>query len=151
VCTIWKTFANNNYKLLEESLIRFAKQINSPAASKVSKEKYLLLCESLGTEPNPEAMPLELEDFPDIVGQGLQIFNDLRDTYVPGEYPCYNGKDLSSLEILYNIYEIHDVRERQIILRVINIFDNSAVIAARKKLETLRKQNAKKPQGASRT
>lgn len=118
---------------MENAIIRFAKQVNSPTASKISKEKYLFICEQLGQEPDENAMPLEMEDFPPIVSLGIAIFNQLRDTYIPTEMPIYRGKDLTSLPVLLDIFEVTSQVEKEFLLRIINILDAEAVIAANKR------------------
>lgn len=149
-----KPFVANRQQELETALQRFAKQINSPAASKVTKETYLLLCEAQGIEPDPKVMPLDLNDFPPIVLLALNMFNQLRDVYIPGDFPTYIGKDLGALLTLLDIYEITQPRDKQLILKVINILDSAAVTAAKAKIEAVRKKN--KPilpeaRGGSRT
>lgn len=111
-----------------------------------------MICEQMGHEPDPRAMPLELEDFPDIVQIAFDIFNTLRDCYIPGELPIYIGKDLTALPVLYDIYDIRDLDTKQFILKTINILDREAVIAYQKKLP----KKGKKPilpdvKGGSRT
>lgn len=79
-------------------------------------------------------MPLDLGDFPDIVITAFNVFNSLRDTYVPGEMPIYSGKDLTALPVLFDIYGIVHQDEKQFILKVLNILDKEAIEAYRKKL-----------------
>lgn len=98
----------------------------------------------MGHEPDEAAMPLDLGDFPPIVATTLSIYNSLRDTYIPGEIPTYNGKDLSSLPVLFDIFDITSKVEKQCIFRLLNIFDTEATIAARKRVE---KALQKKPKG----
>lgn len=129
---------------MEEAVTRFAKQVNNPTASKVNKERYLLICEQMGHDPDPKVMPLELDDFPEIVTLTLHIYNSLRDTYIPGEIPTYNGKDLSALPVLFDVFDITSKTDKQFIFRLLNIFDTEATIAARKRVE---KALNKKPKG----
>lgn len=114
--------------------MRFAKQVNSPAASKIDKEKYFFICEQMGHTPDPTKIPLDLGDFPEIVHIGMAIFNSLRDHYIPAEIPVYTGKDLTALPVLFDIYEITSTVDKEFILRIINILDREAVEAYKKKM-----------------
>lgn len=97
-----------------------------------------MICEQLGHEPDMEAMPLDLEDFPPIVSLGLTIFNKLSDRYIPGEIPVYSGKDLTALPVLFDIFEVTSQIEKEFILNVINILDKEAITLAHNKLKKAR-------------
>lgn len=139
-------FVLENRSKLLAAVTRFAKQVNSPAASKVDKEKYLRICEVLGEKPNPEAMPLEMSDFPPIISLAFTIFNSLRDTFMPTEIPVYTGKDLAGLPVLLDIYEVTEPSDKQLLLQVINVLDAQAVAASRAELA---KRAKTKPRVAS--
>lgn len=104
----------------------------------------------MGHEPDPEAMPLEMSDFPSIVSLGIHLFNQLRDHYIPGEMPIYSGKDLTALPVLFDIYEITSPIEKEFLLRVINILDTEAVTAARNKAKKAIKPKVSDVKGGSR-
>lgn len=118
----------------------------------MTKEKYYSLCEMQDIEPDPRHIPLDLEDFPPIIGLSVNVFNQLRDVYIPGEIPVYTGKDLSALNVLLDIYEIHKASDKQMILKVINIFDAAAVKAAKTRIDAIRKKKPILPEarGGSR-
>lgn len=137
----WIPFVAENREILDAAVIRFAKQINNPAASKMTKEKYLHLCEIQGYEPDMKAMPLDINDFPQIVHTSLNIFNQLRDSYIPAEIPVYVGKDLSALTVLYDVYGITSSNIKQLVLKYINIFDSAAVTASAARAANLRKKS----------
>lgn len=107
-----------------------------------------MICEKFGTEPDPNKMPLELDDFPPIVALGVTLFNQLRDTYIPGEIPHYSGKDLSALPVLFDIFDVTSSTDKQFLLRIINILDAEAVEAARRK--TKKKPRVPDIKGGSR-
>ncbi|ATS94097.1 hypothetical protein P13BB106kb_p113 [Pectobacterium phage DU_PP_V] len=111
----------------------------------MTREQYLTLCESLGQAPDPALLPAELEDFPEIVRVGITIYNNLLDQYVPGDLPAYIGKDKSSLPVLFEIYAITELVEKEFILNIINIFDTKAVQASKKRIEQLGKKSKTKP------
>ncbi|QFR57730.1 hypothetical protein CPT_Slocum_173 [Serratia phage Slocum] len=104
-----------------------------------------MLCEAQGIEPDPELIPLEFSDFPEIVETAATIYNKLRDTYIPQEMPHYIGKDLTPLEMLYRMYDVEDPEEKRFILDVITIFDYYAVQSSGKRIEAEVKKLKNKP------
>lgn len=111
----------------------------------MTKQQYLLLCESMGIEPDPDVMPVELQDFPPIVSTSMQIYNSLIDCFIPGELPIFIGKDKAALGVLFDIYGIIDPIEKEFVLHFVNIFDSKAVEAARKRAEKAGRQNGRTP------
>ncbi|URF91875.1 hypothetical protein [Escherichia phage EC148] len=111
----------------------------------MTKQQYLILCESMGIEPDPKAMPVELEDFPPIVSISMNIYNSLIDCFIPGDFPIFIGKDKAALGVLFDIYGITDPIEKEFVLHIINIFDAKAVDAARKRAEQHKPQNGRIP------
>lgn len=138
-------FEAQNKETLYAGIIRFAKQMNDRSASKMTKAHYLTLCESLGNEPDSRVMPLELDDFPDIVALSLAIYNNLRDSYIPGDMPHYIGKDILALPVLFDLYEITQKIDQQTILDIINIFDTAAVKASKARIDLAAKKAKQKP------
>ena len=61
----------------------------------------------MGEEPDPERMPPDASDFPLEVHVAFFMYNILSDRF-EGMSGTYLGKDWSSLNTLYNIYEIED-------------------------------------------
>lgn len=110
-----------------------------------------MICEQLGHEPDPEAMPLDITDFPPIVSLGVALFNNLRDHYIPGEVPIYTGKDLTALPVLFDIYEVTSSTEKEFLLRVINILDTEAVKASQRKMKKTNKPKVPDIKPGSRT
>ena len=43
----------------------------------MTRERYLKMCEQLGKEPNPEEIPPDWEDFPEIVIHAINTFSML--------------------------------------------------------------------------
>ncbi|ASV43467.1 tail assembly chaperone [Vibrio phage JSF10] len=73
-------------------------------------------------------MPLELEDFPDIVQTAVNLYNRLPDRLVSTELgPLYSGKDINSLDTLFSIYEIYDKEDQKLILEILQFIDKKAV------------------------
>lgn len=98
----------------------------------MTQERYLKMCEQLGKEPNLEEMPPAWEDFPDIVCDAINIFNQLGDRVFPEI--GYMGKDYTNLPILI---EINMVDNRELLLEILNWLDNRAI---KKSSEELKKE-----------
>lgn len=75
--------------------------------SPVSTDKYLEICEQLGTEPDPQKMPLTESDFPSEVQVAFFMFNLLSDVW-EGMSGSYLGKDWSHCSQLFDIYSVDD-------------------------------------------
>jgi hypothetical protein len=70
-------------------------------------DQYLEICEQLGTEPDPQKMPLTESSFPTEVQVAFFMFNLLSDVW-EGMSGTYCGKDWSHCSQLFDIYEIED-------------------------------------------
>ena len=62
----------------------------------MTKEAYFEMCDMLGSEPIEEEIPLELDDFPELVQQAFVIYGMLSDIW-EGMSGSYLGKDYSLL------------------------------------------------------
>jgi hypothetical protein len=89
---------------------------------KMTKEKYFEVQEQLGKEPDPEKIPPDLDDFPEIVQNAMIIFNSLGDRVYPDV--GYIGKDYTNLPHYIKIYYIDDV---EFLLEILNWLDNRAI------------------------
>jgi len=76
----------------------------------MTEEQYLLMCEEMGWEPNPDEMPLQIFDLSYDTQLALQLFNSLPDK-VEGMSGSWLGKDLAGLSGLLDIFEV-DNRKR---------------------------------------
>lgn len=72
----------------------------------MTKDRYLNMCEQMGTEPNVDLMPPGMEDLPEIVQYAVNIFNNLGDRVYPDI--GYVGKDYTNLPIFMRVYDIQD-------------------------------------------
>ena len=95
------------------------------------------MCDMLGTEPNPEEIPVEFDDLPELVQQALEIYQYLPDRW-EGMSGTFMGKDYSVVFELFTTYEIESNIEKRLFLRIMNVVDaiRSKIIQA--------KQNTKK-------
>lgn len=65
----------------------------------MDKKQYLMMCEQLNKEPNPEEMPADFNEFPSIVQDAIQIYSILPDVW-EGFGGTFLGKDYSILPYL---------------------------------------------------
>lgn len=87
---------------------------------KMDKNKYLMMCEQLGMEPNPDEMPASFEDFPYDVQDAIMIYSILPDVW-EGFGGSFLGKDYSILPYLANqVYKIEDHPQLMQFLILIN-------------------------------
>jgi hypothetical protein len=71
----------------------------------MTKDQYFEMCEMLGSKPLDSEIPVEFEDFPDIVQQAFIVYNKLRDDWDTMN-GVYMGKSYSGLQEIFEIYEI---------------------------------------------
>ena len=116
-------------------------EVHFNASDKKFKE-YLLVCERLGKQPDPNKMPMDSGRFPYEVQLAFLIYDLLPDRW-EGMSGSYLGKEWGAIGALLDAYNIE---ERQIIVFFIKAIDiiNSKVI--NKRLDKDRKKRDKKSQ-----
>lgn len=72
----------------------------------MTKERYLTLCEQMGTQPDEKKCPPDFSDFPDSVQQAILVFNRLGDRTYPDV--GYLGKDYTSLDLHMRVNHIEN-------------------------------------------
>lgn len=103
-------------------------------------EKYLLICEQLGQQPDPAKMPLDSADFPVEVQVAFFMFALLSDSW-DGMSGTYLGKDWSPIESLFNIYE---VEYRKSIFYFMKVYETTIVQYRAEEAERKRKAEERK-------
>lgn len=73
----------------------------------MTEEQYLMMCEEMGWEPDPNEIPLQIGDLTYESQISLQIFNSLPDK-IEGMSGSWLGKDLAGLSDLFSIYEVEN-------------------------------------------
>ena len=106
----------------KEEVFKALDKLFSHLDTGMTKEKYIKMCEQLEREPNPEKMPLDLEDFPEIVQEAINTFNMLGDRIYPDI--GYVGKDYTNLPIYFDLYEIKD---KEFFLQILAWLDARAI------------------------
>jgi len=82
----------------------------------------LKMCEQLGKEPDPEEIPPDMEDFPDIAIHALNTFSNLGDRLVPDV--GYMGKDFTNLPYYMKFYGVED---EQLFLEILTWLESRAI------------------------
>ena len=82
-----------------------------------------MLCEQLGQEPDPNRMPLEASAFPQEVQVAFFMFDLLSDRW-DGMSGMYLGKDWSSADFLFNLYDFDD---RKDIIYFMKVYENLVI------------------------
>ncbi|QQO38507.1 hypothetical protein VPG01_149 [Vibrio phage VPG01] len=102
-----------------------------------SKSKYLKMCAQLGETPDPKRIPVDFSDFPSLVKDAIEIYNRLGDRFTSTDLgPLYIGKDLNTLDLFYNVYQINDMEDRKLVMEVIQHVDSKMVKKAVSKWNT---------------
>lgn len=73
----------------------------------VTKEQYLEICKVTNSKVDPEKIPTEFGDFLEDTKLAMEVVYQLPDRW-DGASGSYQGKDLSILPFLLDIYEVED-------------------------------------------
>lgn len=84
----------------------------------MTKEKYFEMCDMMHTEPKPEDIPVDFEDFPYVIQELFTINNMLNDIW-DGMSGSYMGKDLTLIPYLFKLYDIADEKMSLYIINLI--------------------------------
>lgn len=87
----------------------------------MTKDAYYEMCETLGTEPIEEEVPVSWEDFPDVVQQAFEIYSFLADRW-EGMSATFMGKDYGIVFYLFDTFDI-PVSDRVLQLRIMSSID----------------------------
>lgn len=86
------------------------------------------MCAIQGIEPRISEMPIDIEDFPQIVRDALEAFNRLPDTYISTDLgPLYTGKNLGNLPMFLDYLYVTDVKDKALILEIVQHLDQKAI------------------------
>lgn len=90
----------------------------------MTQERYLLMCEQLGKEPDPKEMPPDLSDFPDIVADAVEVFSYLGDRVFPDI--GFIGKDYTALPFYIKNCDV-DSDNLGLFLEIISYLESRAI------------------------
>lgn len=105
-------------------------------------DKYLLICEQLGEEPDPTKMPLDPSEFPEEVQVAFFMFSLLPD-YWEGTSGTYMGKHWSGIDYFFKLYKVENKRT---IIYIMKTYERKLVEYRAEKAEQKRKQEERKRQ-----
>ena len=98
--------------------------------SKMTRERYFKMCEQLDKEPIEDEIPPDWEDFPEIVVDAINTFQNLRDFIVADI--GYLGKDYTNLPYYIQIYDIQDI---ELFLEILTTLESRAVKQSQEQLK----------------
>ena len=87
----------------------------------MSKEAYFEMCEALGSEPEEDEIPVEMDDFPDEVQETIGIYYKMRDEWDTMN-GIYLGKSFAGFADLLDILEV-PFDDRKYVLEWITVMD----------------------------
>jgi hypothetical protein len=108
-------------------------------------DKYLLLCEQLGEEPDPTKMPLELSDLPEEVQVAFFMWALLPDHW-EGMSGTYMGKYWDGIEYYFKLYGIE---EPKVVLYIMKMYEGELVSHRAEEAEKKRQAEERKAKAAS--
>ncbi len=97
------------------------------------------MCEQLGQEPNPEEIPPDIEDFPNIAVQALSTFSSLGDRVYPDI--GYMGKDFTTLSYYLEMY---DIKDTELFLELLTYLESRAIKTSQEQLKREREKLKRK-------
>ena len=106
-------------------------------------EKYLLVCEQLGQEPDPTKMPLEISEFPPEVQVAFFMLSLLPGRW-EGMSGTYMGKIWDGIDFYFDTYQIED---RTTVLYFMKSYERHIVEHRADKAEAERKRSERQKSG----
>jgi hypothetical protein len=102
----------------------------------MTRDSYFEMCEMLGQEPIDEEIPVEINDFPEVIQQSFVMYRILQDIWEPMG-GSYMGKDFSIVFNLFDLYEIPP-EERTLLISFMQSMDvtRANIIANKIKAKT---------------
>ena len=98
----------------------------------MDKDRYLSMMDQLGQEPKIEEIPPSVEDFPEIVIDGINTFNSLGDRIYPEI--GYIGKDYTTYEHLLERYGIEE-HQKDYTLDLVLWLDNREITESQRRMK----------------
>ena len=105
----------------------------------MTRERYFKMCEQLEQDPNPEEIPPDIEDFPEIAIQAMNTFSSLGDRVYPDI--GYMGKDFTTLPYYLEMYGIED---NELFLELLTYLESRAIKTSQEQLKREREKLKRK-------
>lgn len=105
----------------------------------MTRERYFKMCEQMGKEPDPEEIPADADDFPEIAILALNTFSSLGDRVQPDL--GYVGKDFTNLS---HYITIHGIEDTELFLEILTYLESRAIQQSREELKREREKLKRK-------
>ena len=105
----------------------------------MTRERYFKMCEQIGKEPDPDEIPPDMEDFPEIAVQALNTFSSLGDRLIPDI--GYMGKDFTNLP---HYLDIHEIEDKELFLEILTYLESRAINHSQEQLKREREKLKRK-------
>lgn len=96
----------------------------------MTRDRYLKMCEQLDKEPDLDEIPPDIEDFPEIAIQAMNIFGSLGDRIYPDI--GYMGKDFTNLN---QYIEIYGIKDKELLLEILTYLESRAIKTSQEHLK----------------
>jgi len=96
----------------------------------MTRERYFMMCEQLGKEPDDEEIPPDWEDFPTIVIDAMSVFSMLGDRIMADI--GFVGKDFTNLPLYMEIYSVED---KELFLEILTFLESRAREASQENMK----------------
>ncbi len=96
----------------------------------LTRDRYFEMQEQMGVPPRSEDVPPDWEDFPDIVVDAVNTFNQLGDRAYPDI--GYIGKDYTNLPLFLDLYGISDT---EFFIHILTWLDSRAIKKSQERLK----------------
>lgn len=96
----------------------------------MTKDQYFDMCEMMGSEPVDSEVPIEYEDLPEEVQEGIQAYNMFQDNWDTMN-GIYMGKNYYGLKDVLDILGVEDHRSCYYIMNVLDR-NRSEILNAKK-------------------
>ena len=106
----------------------------------MTKSQYLEMCEQMNQDPDWEKCPPDVEDFPHIIIDTINLFNCMGDRIYPDI--GYIGKDFTNFNFLLKKFTVEKHQE-DFVFEIILFLDSRAIKASQDKAADSQKKLSK--------
>jgi|TARA_R110001592_G_scaffold253084_1_gene515951 hypothetical protein len=99
----------------------------------MTKDQYLRMMEQTGEEIDWDRCPPEIEDFPESVVTGINIYHSMGDRTFPDI--GFTGKDLTYLDRILDLYLVKERIEKEWIFELILFLDSHYISESQKRIQ----------------
>ncbi len=104
----------------------------------MTRERYFKMCEQMGKEPDPEEIPPDEYDFPEIAINAVNTFSSLGDRVYPDI--GYVGKDFTNLPFYFDMYGVESIEDKELFLEILVFLESRAVDSSQERLKREREK-----------